>query len=293
MHYIVGEVRTGDEDGTSDSQNDLILACIRGEVSVNDVSPDGIEPQHLYMAIDRPTPVPALIRWILDTLPLSLIQAYRDPDTDLTPMEVLMQSILGQEEWRRYHREENTTRMESSWKCVRLIAVKVVECHPDTPTLHACLLLYLQRPTCMPFSLLQKALQKFSHEALDVDPNDRLPFQITLAALESRRRIRGVSSSVKDDSDDEDDTQELVSLAKKVLELNPAAAHKHDPEGRLPVDIAIATECHDLACQLAQIYSEGLGIRSRFPSSLVFCTLLERSPLNVSFGILREVSNYL
>jgi hypothetical protein len=252
MFYLDGEVRTDEADATSDLQSDLILACIRGDVSVNEVSPDGIEPQHLYMAVDRPTPDTAVIRWILDALPLSLIQVYRDPDTDLTPMEVLMQSILGQEERRRYHKEENTTRIEASWECVRLIAIKVVKCHPETPTLHACLQLYLQRPTCMPFSLLQKALQQFTHETFNVDPIGRLPFQIISTAMVSRRRIRLASPRVKDDSDDEDDTQELVTLAKKVLELNPTAARERDLEGRLPLDIAIAIDCHDLACQLAQ-----------------------------------------
>jgi hypothetical protein len=195
----------------------------------------------------------------LDNLPLSLIQALRDPDTDLTPMEVLMQSILAQEEWKRYHKDdnENITRIEASWECVRLLAIKQLKCHPETPTLHACLLLHLQDSSSMPFSLLQQALREFSHQALVADPCGRLPLHITLFGMEARRRKCRAhdtpGNSLKDDSDDEEDgIQDLLTLIKKVLQINPAAAREQDPEGRLPMDIAIATEYYELACLFAQ-----------------------------------------
>lgn len=254
MHNIKSE-NTGDDGENRDLQNKLILACARGDsgVSLPDLSPEWIEPCHLYMAIDCAAPIPEFLRWLLDTLPLSLIHNYHDPETDLTPMEVLMQAILAQEEMRRYHKE-NSTRVEMNWECVRLLAVKQLGCHPETPILHACLQLHLQDSSRVPFSLLQHAFRAFSHQALAVDPSSHLPLHIALAAAAKRRRqqVNGRDDGSDDYDDDDDDSKELMGLIEKVLRLNPTAAGMRDPDGRLPLDVAIVTDFNDLACQLAQ-----------------------------------------
>lgn len=187
----------------------------------------------LHIALVEGAGQPTIIRLLARSAPEAAQQ--RD-DSYCTPIEVLAQMILMQEERSKYvpkgdnSRQELRSKVARLWNCVQPLAVASTE-NPDweSPLLHACL---RAAPHGFPYALMERARKEHYQELKLPDSRGNYPLHI----------IAGW--------DPEDDVGDFL---RTVANQYPAAAKTTNEDDLLPLDIGSASGMRGWNTGIAQL----------------------------------------